>query len=89
MTSIATAERDAIRRMRRGHEAAARRSLEQLVAEGPQPERAVTEALAAVDALAEEGLWPGPRDVQSEREVERVRARWVKIERHAQAAAKR
>jgi hypothetical protein len=72
--------------MRRGQQAAAERQRELLRAEGPQPEQAVAEALAAVAALAAEGKWPGPRDPVSERAVEEVRRRWVRIERRAQQA---
>lgn len=72
--------------MRRGHQAAAERQRELMRAEGPQPEQAVAEALAAAAALAEEGKWPGPRDPVSERAVEEVRRRWVRIVRNARQA---
>ena len=73
-------------RMRRGHEAAAARQRELMRAEGPRPEQAVAEALAAAAALAAEGKWPGPRDAVSERAVEEVRRRWVRIENRARQA---
>ena len=72
---------DAVKRLRRGHAAAAKRQRELARAEGPQPERAVAEALAALDALAASGQWPGPRDPASERAVEAVRRRWARIGR--------
>jgi hypothetical protein len=78
-----------IRRMRRGQQAAAARQRELLRAEGPRPEQAVVEALAAAAALAAEGKWPAPRDPVSERGVEEVRRRWAHIERRARAAAAR
>lgn len=70
--------------MRRGHDAAAARQL--VREEGPRPEQAIAEALAAADALQEAFVWPGPRDAVSERAVQEVRARWVRIERNAQQA---
>ena len=75
-----------ILRMRRGQQAAVARQRELLRAEGPHPEQAVAEALAAAAALAAEGKWPGPRDPVSERAVEEVRRRWVHIERRARQA---
>jgi hypothetical protein len=75
-----------ILRMRRGQQAAAARQRELLRAEGPQPEQAVAEAIAAAAALVAEGKWPGPRDPVSERGVEEVRRRWAHIGRRARAA---
>jgi hypothetical protein len=75
-----------ILRMRRGQQAAAERQRELMRLEGPRPEQAVAEALAAAAALAAEGKWPGPRDPVSERAVEEVRRRWVRIEQHARQA---
>jgi hypothetical protein len=74
-----------IARLRRGHDAASARIAELRRAEGPQPARAVAEALSAARALSETGAWPGPRDPASERSVEEVRSRWACIERRAQA----
>jgi hypothetical protein len=75
--------------MRRGHAAAAARQRELARIEGARPEQAVTEALAAVAALASMGRWPCPRDPAGERSVEEVRRRWVRIEQRAQEARKR
>lgn len=79
-------EQDAIARMIRGFRATAIRQRELLVAEGPRPEQAVAEAIAAADALAEEGKWPAPRDPVNERAVEGVRRRWVRIGQNARQA---
>ncbi|MSP59938.1 MAG: hypothetical protein EXR72_06285 [Myxococcales bacterium] len=73
----------AVLRWRRGQEAAAERIRDLTRAEGPLPERAVSESLAALDTLATMGMWPGPRDPVSESMVEAVRQRWVRIERRA------
>jgi hypothetical protein len=73
--------------MRRGHAAAAKESSRLVAAEGPRPEQAVAEALAALRILEEMGLWPGPRDTLSEREAEEVRRRWAKIQRRARERA--
>lgn len=51
--------------------------------EGPNPARAVAEALSAANALAAMGMWPGPRDPASEAAVLEVRRRWAKIQRKA------
>lgn len=75
--------------MRRGQAAAAARSRALMYAEGPNPEQSIAEAIAAVEALAAAGQWPAPRDVVSERSVEEVRRRWVRIERRAQQARTR
>jgi hypothetical protein len=72
--------------MRLGQQAAAARQRELMRAEGPRPERSVAEALAAAAALAATGKWPGPRDPVSERAVEEVRLRWVRIEQRARQA---
>jgi hypothetical protein len=74
--------------MRRGQQVAAARRRELMRVEGPRPEQAVAEALAAAAALAAAGQWPGPRDPVSERAVEEVRSRWVRIERRAREARK-
>lgn len=65
---------------------AAARQRELLRAEGPRPEQAVAEAIAAAEALADEGKWPAPRDPVSERAVEEVRRRWALIEHNAKRA---
>lgn len=79
-------ERAKIAKFRRGQEVAASRKLQLARAEGPRPEQAIAEALDALDALADMGLWPGPRDAVSERAVEEVRRRWARIQTHARAA---
>jgi hypothetical protein len=79
-------EQDAIKRMLRGFGAAAARQRELVRAEGPRPEQAVAEAIAAAAALAEEGKWPAPRDPVSERAAERVRLRWARIGHNAKQA---
>jgi hypothetical protein len=81
-------EKDAVMRMLRGYRAAGVRQRELLRAEGPRPEQAVAEAIAAAAALAAEGKWPGPRDPVSEHAVERVRHRWVRIAQNARQAQK-
>jgi hypothetical protein len=78
-----------IARMLRGHRAAAARQRELLRAEGPQPDQAVAEAIAAAGALAAQGKWPLPRDPVAERAVEGVRRRWVRIARNARQAPPR
>ena len=72
--------------MLRGQRAARDRARELMRAEGPRPEQAVAEAIAAAAALASEGKFPGPRDPVSERAVEAVRQRWARIERRAREA---
>lgn len=72
-----------VQRWRRGQVRAAERARELERAEGPQPEQAVEELLAALDALEAMKLWPGPRDPVAERAVEDVRRRWAHIERRA------
>ncbi len=84
--SRSVAERDAIQRMLRGFRAAEKKQRELMRAEGPAPEQAVAEAIAAADALAEQGTWPGPRDPVNERAVERVRSLWARIGRNAKQA---
>jgi hypothetical protein len=76
---------EAIRRMRSGHAAAAARQQELDRVEGARPEQAVVEALAAAALLAADGRWPSPADATREAAVAEVRARWVRIERHAGA----
>ena len=82
-------EREAVRRFRKGQLAAADRQRELLAKEGPQPAQAVAESLAALDALAEMGLWPGPRDPAGERSVSDVRHRWARIGKSARASRQR
>ena len=73
-------------RMLRGQRVAARRQRELLRIERANPKRAVAEAISAVAALAAQGSWPGPRDSVTERAVERVRRRWVRIGQNAKKA---
>ena len=75
------------RRWRAGQQAASRRQRELEAAEGARPERAVAEALAALDALEAMGLWPGVRDPVAERAIATVRARWARIGARAKARA--
>jgi hypothetical protein len=84
--SVVPAE-NAIVRMLRGQRAAAQRQRTLLRAEGPRPEQAVAEAISAAAALAAEGAWPGPRDPVTERAVQAVRRRWVRITKNAKKAA--
>ncbi len=76
-------EKAAVRRWLRGQAAAEARIREVAAAEGPDPEQAVAEALSAVNAAAEMGLWPGPRDPASEAAVIEVRKRWARIQKRA------
>ena len=78
-------EGHAIRRLREGHRAAEDRQRDLSRAEGARPEQAVREALDALDALAEMGMFPAPRDPASERAVAEVRRRWARIGHHARA----
>jgi hypothetical protein len=86
---LSVPEDNAVRRMIRGHRAAAARQRELLRAEGPDPEQAVAEALSAAAALAAQGKWPAPRDAAAERAVEAVRSRWVRLGRNAKQARSR
>jgi hypothetical protein len=78
-------EAEALRRFLAGHEAAAilRRQLRR--EEGPDPERAAREVVDALQDLMDRGLWPGPRDRVSERQVDEVRRRWALIQHRARA----
>lgn len=82
-------QKEAIVRMRRGHEAAAEKQRELMATEGPKPERAIAELLSALHAMSLMGLWPGPRDPASERGVEEVRRRWARIQKRARRAHSR
>jgi hypothetical protein len=76
-------EAAAVRRWLQGQARAAARSQQASAAEGPNPEQAVAEALSAVNALAEMGMWPGPRDPANEAAVVEVRRRWARIQKRA------
>jgi len=80
-----------VKRWRLGHAVAAERQRRLLAEEGPRPDQAVAESLAALNAMEAMGLWPGPRDEIAERGVERVRRRWAKVQKRAkqQAQARR
>lgn len=82
-------EKAAVRRWLHGQAMAAARSRQAAAAEGPDPAQAVAEALAAVNALAAMGLWPGPRDPASEAAVIEVRRRWARIQKRAMRDRKR
>jgi len=73
----------AVRKWLRGQAIAAARSRDAQAAEGPNPEQAIAEALSAVNALAEMGMWPGPRDPANEASVIEVRRRWARIQKRA------
>jgi hypothetical protein len=79
---------EAVKRWRTGHIEAERRQRVELAREGAHPERAVAEAIAALEAIATMGLWPAPRDPVAARAVDAVRRRWVRIETRAKAAAR-
>lgn len=79
-------ERRKLARWKRGQRAAAARKRELMREEGPRPEQATAEAVAALAALEEMGLWPGPRDPVNEDAVRQVRRRWVRIQRHARTS---
>ncbi len=79
-------ERTRLARWKAGQRATAARKRELLAEEGPDPEQAAAEALAALAALQEMDLWPGPRDPVSERAARKVRRRWARIQRHARAS---
>lgn len=78
-----TSESIAVRRWLRGQAMAAERSRQAAAEAGPNPEQAVAVAFSAVNALAEMGLWPGPRDPASEAAVLEVRRRWATIQKRA------
>ena len=73
-----------MRRWRRGQIAAERRQLELQAAEGPRPQQAVAEALAAFELLRRAEGHPGQRDPISEQQVVEVRRRWARIQKRAQ-----
>jgi hypothetical protein len=79
-------EKDAVKRMLSGFRAAAVRQQELRKDEGPRPQQAVAEAIAAAAALATQHKWPAPRDPVNERAVEGVRRRWVRIGHNAKQA---
>jgi len=79
-------ERAAVLRWLAGQRASARLQRALQAAEGPQPERAVAQSLSALSALEAMGRWPGPRDALSQRAVEEVRRRWVRIQNRARGA---
>jgi hypothetical protein len=86
---LAGQQRTRVRRWLDGQARAAARNREEAAKQGPNPTQAVAEALSAVDALAEMGLWPGPRDPASEAAVIAVRQRWTRIERKAMRERRR
>jgi hypothetical protein len=77
-------EAEAIKRWRLGQVAAARRKLELCAEEGPDPEQAVAEALAAFTTLSRRGSAFRERDPVSARGVAEVRRRWARIQKRAQ-----
>lgn len=81
-------DREAVKKWLRGQKAAEEMQKRLLAAEGPQPEKAIAEALSALDLLEDMAQWPGPRDTLAEREVEEVRRRWAKVQRRYRALAR-
>lgn len=79
-------EAAAVRRWRSGQLLAAERQRRLIAEEGAQPDRAVAESLSALNALADMGLWPAPRDPVSEQAVQEVRRRWARIQHRAKQA---
>lgn len=79
-------ERAAVRRWLAGQRASTRMQRTLQAAEGPRPARAVVQSLSALSALETMGRWPSPRDVVSERAIEEVRRRWVRIQQRARGA---
>jgi len=77
-------EVEAIKRWRRGQIASARRKLELSAEEGPDPEQAVAEALAAFTMLSRSSSHSLERDPVSARDVTEVRRRWARIQKRAQ-----
>ena len=73
----------AVQKWLRGQATAAARSRDAHAAEGPDAAQAVAEALSAVNALAEMGMWPAPRDPANEASVSDVRRRWARIQKRA------
>jgi hypothetical protein len=73
----------AVKTWLRGYRAAALRVEQARAQETPEPERAIAEALSALNLLHDLGTWPGPRDPVEEDGVARVRARWAKVQRRA------
>ncbi|HEY2407554.1 MAG TPA: hypothetical protein VGI10_16210 [Polyangiaceae bacterium] len=78
-------ERAHVRRWLRGMRASANLQRALSASEGPKPARAVAHSLSALGALEEMGRWPAPRDAVSERAIEEVRRRWIRIEERARA----
>jgi hypothetical protein len=81
--AMRTSQSLAVKRWLRGQAAAAIRSREASAEAGPDPRQAVAVALSAVNALADMGVWPGPRDPASEAAVVVVRKRWATIQLRA------
>jgi len=84
--SLRSGQSAAVRRWLHGQALAAVRIRQAAAERGPDPRQAVAEALSAVNALAEMGLWPGPRDPASEAAVIKVREQWVRIQKRAMRA---
>lgn len=82
-------EKRAVRAMLRGYKAAEIRQLELRAREGPRPAQAVAESLSALNAAQDMGLWPGPRSAVEQRDIDRVRRRWARVQNRAKTAAKR
>jgi hypothetical protein len=82
-------ERERIRRWLRGQHVAEEVQHRLRAEEGPNPARAVAHCLSALAALEAMGRWPAPPDAVAEQQIAVVRARWLRIQRHARAAMER
>jgi hypothetical protein len=81
-------DREAVKKMLRGHAAAAEMKKRILVAEGPRAETSVADALELMALVDQLHGWPGERSTLEERGIEEVRQRWAKIQRHYRAKAR-
>jgi hypothetical protein len=81
-------DREAVKKMLRGHAAAAEMQKRLLAAEGPRAETSFAEAAALIDVLEDLHGWPGERSTLADRGVQEVRRRWAKIQKHYRAKAR-
>jgi hypothetical protein len=80
-------DREAVKKMLRGHAAAAEMQKRLLVAEGPRKETSFADALSLFELIDDLHGWPSVRDRLAEDGVEEVRRRWAKIQHEAREAA--